>query len=235
MCYFIDGIFTEFWETHHSILKGIDCIAKQSGFMARNVGVACYFIQLGINILKATVTANSHFKAFYDRKELHVNSNKVMKCARSNLPSIVLNEMQQECDNHFKQWTTDQSSLHLIASEAPFVQLVCQHVFNFLISTYSVTTSFSKRDASLASLRQFLFSNNDPPSLKNSLIHEKHNSALAKNANIACFFDSNVFDANLNELVIHVKDHALPLPLTQSVSRVRLKTLTFAKQKMHRS
>ena len=101
----------------------------------------------------------------------------------------------------------------------------CQHVFNLPIKTSSVTASFSNRDASLASLHQFLFSNDDPTSLKNSLIHEK----CVQISNGACLFDISVNDVDPNELVLHVKIHFLLIATSAQRTESEIKEASLRK------
>ena len=52
MGYFMDGVYSTFWELHFNILKKHDVVSKQFGFVTKNIALEFYFAQKDIELLK---------------------------------------------------------------------------------------------------------------------------------------------------------------------------------------
>ena len=44
MCYFMDGLYTAFWEPQHKMLMHVDKVTNRSGHVTRNMPIATYII-----------------------------------------------------------------------------------------------------------------------------------------------------------------------------------------------
>ena len=145
MCYFIDGIFTSFWESHCSVFKQRDSISKHSGLILRNNAIACHFFWQDIQLMKTTVTVNTSFKEFYDRKFNHINDNESLTLMHTSLTSMIFLEIKQEFNKHFTQQFKGKSLLHVIASELKFSQIACQRSLNMPIAHCNIRSHFDDR------------------------------------------------------------------------------------------
>ena len=179
--------------------------------MVRNVAISCYFVWHNAQTLKTAVTANTSFKDFYNRKDQHVNDNKILTLICSNLPSLAFRKVEQAFYKNFTHWFKWKASLCLVASEFPFSQMIYRHSLDLPISFSEVRADFSDKEVDLLLLYSFLVTNVDAGESKQSKIYKKYNSTMTKIANGSYLFDSSSTDSDLIKLASCTKSNMLSI------------------------
>ena len=85
------------------MLKIVDAIMKQSGYIACNMAISMYVIHKDVETLKTIISSNESFAPYHQRKRLHENDPTTLERLCVNLPESFSKEAKSVFKNHFEQ------------------------------------------------------------------------------------------------------------------------------------
>lgn len=104
------------------MLKTIDNITHQSGYMSRNIAIAIYIMYKDKEILQYTIETSDAHTFFYARIDIHKDNPKLVNLLYKFFPNIFVKEVNRVFNNHFDQWRETTALHFVIASKEPFIE-----------------------------------------------------------------------------------------------------------------
>ena len=101
--YFMNGVWTSFWDPNYIMFKYTESITNNSGRMARNMPITTCIIWKEMKNVKVIMENSPYLKPSVIEKDIHVSDNDSHEFLHGNLPRRAMNEITNAHDNHFKK------------------------------------------------------------------------------------------------------------------------------------